>query len=175
MKRILISLALLFLLTNGVMAQVYLTDVLNPKESNLYKAYPSKGDALTVSRYSYKGGFTLRSGKGKVLIASDKPGFAVFDLKGAYEKLTFVLGASSMYSEGTNVIVTIKGDDELLFDEVLTATAAPKAFTVDVHGVRELRFDLPRGELDVAFGELKLWKANTYPKEPTCNRYAISI
>lgn len=166
MRRILINLALLFLLTNGLMAQVYLTDVLNPKESNLYKAYPSKGDALTVSRYSYKGGFTLRSGKGKVLIASDKPGFAVFDLKGAYEKLTFVLGASSMYSEGTNVIVTIKGDDELLFDEVLTATAAPKAFTVDVHGVRELRFDLPRGELDVAFGELKLWKAGQTPTAP---------
>lgn len=166
MKKILTSLALLLLLANGLKAQVYLTDVLNPTSSNLYKAFPSKEGGLTVSRYPYKGGFTLRSGKGKVLIASDKPGFAVFDLKGAYEKMTFVIGASSMYSEGTSVIVTIKGDDELLFDEVLTATAAPKAFTVDVHGVHELRFSLPRGELDVAFGELKLWKAGQTPTAP---------
>lgn len=166
MKRIFSSLMLLLLLANGLMAQVYLTDVLNPTSSNLYKAFSSKEDGLTVSRYPYKGGFTLRSGKGKVLIASDKPGFAVFDLKGAYEKMTFVIGASSMYSEGTSVIVTIKGDDELLFDEVLTATAAPKAFTLDVHGVHELRFSLPRGELDVAFGELKLWKAGQTPTAP---------
>lgn len=166
MKRIFSSLMLLLLLANGLMAQVYLTDVLNPTSSNLYKAFSSKEDGLTVSRYPYKGGFTLRSGKGKVLIASDKPGFAVFDLKGAYEKMTFVIGASSMYSEGTSVIVTIKGDDELLFDEVLTATAAPKAFMLDVHGVHELRFSLPRGELDVAFGELKLWKAGQTPTAP---------
>lgn len=149
------------------MAQVYLTDALKPTSSYMYNAYPSKGDALTVSRFPYKGGFTMRTGKGKILIATEKPGHVAFDLKGAYEKMTFVLGSASMYGEGDNVIVTIKGDGELLFDEVLFAVDAPKSYTVDVHGVHELRFDLPKGVVDVAFGEVKLWKAGQTPAAPT--------
>ena len=166
MKRFLVILAALFMAASGLQAQVYLTDVLKPTDSYLYNGYTSKGDGFTVSRYPYKGGFTLRTGRGKVLIATEKPGYVVFDLKGAYEKMTFALGPSSMYGENSNVIVTIKGDGELLFDEVVFATDAPKDFTVDVHGVHELRFDLPRGEVDVAFGELKLWKAGQTPTTP---------
>lgn len=166
MKKTLILFLTLLVATASLKAQVYLTDALKPTESYMYKAYPSKSEGLTVSRIPSKGGFSLRTGKGKILIATEHPGFVVFDLKGAYEKMTFVLGAASMYGEDANVIVTIKGDGELLFDEVLTATAAPTTFTVDVHGVHELRFDLPRGELDVAFGEVKLWKAGQTPVAP---------
>ena len=119
MKRFLVILAALFMAASGLQAQVYLTDVLKPTDSYLYNGYTSKGDGFTVSRYPYKGGFTLRTGRGKVLIATEKPGYVVFDLKGAYEKMTFALGPSSMYGENSNVIVTIKGDGELLFDEVV--------------------------------------------------------
>lgn len=167
MKKLFCLLLVLLAIGSHLMAQVYLTDALKPTSSYMYNAYPSKGDALTVSRFPYKGGFTMRTGKGKILIATEKPGHVAFDLKGAYEKMTFVLGSASMYGEGDNVIVTIKGDGELLFDEVLFAVDAPKSYTVDVHGVHELRFDLPKGVVDVAFGEVKLWKAGQTPAAPT--------
>lgn len=166
MKKVIVILAALLMIASGLKAQVYLTDALKPTDSYLYDGFTSKGNSFTVSRYPFNGGFTLRSGKGKVLIATERSGFVVFDLKGAYEKMTFALGASSMYGEEVNVIVTIKGDGELLFDEVIHAADAPKSYTVDVHGVHELRFDLPRGELDVAFGELKLWKSGQTPVMP---------
>lgn len=164
-----LSLALIMLVFNNVAkAQTYLTDVYKPTDSYLYDAYPSKGDAtMAIGRYPYKGGFTIRTGKSNILIATDKPGYAVFHLKGAYEKMSFVMGPARQIGESETVIVTIKGDGQFLLDEVMTSHDAPKAFTVDVHGVDELRFSLPRGTVDVAFGELKLWKAGQNPVAPS--------
>lgn len=166
MKKNLFLLLMLSCVVGSVKAQVYLTDALKPKDSYLYQDFPSKGPDVTVGRYPYKGGFEIRTGKSNILIATDKPGYAVFNLKGAYEKMTFVMGPSRQIGEDDNVIVTIKGDGSFLLDEVVSSHDAPKAFSIDVNGVDELRFDLPRGTVDVAFGELKLWKAGQTPVMP---------
>ena len=149
-------------------AQTYLTDAYQPTDSYLYDAYPTKGSGnLKIAVYNYKGGFSLRSGKGG-LISGDKTGFAEFSLKGAYDKMSFVVGPGGRNSpnsagDGSNVILTIKGDGRKIFDQVIWDHDAPKEYTIDIAGVDRLRFDLPQGETDLGFGGVKLWKAGETP------------
>ncbi len=149
-------------------AQTYLTDAYQPTDSYLYDAYPTKGSGnLKIAVYNYKGGFSLRSGKGG-LISGDKTGFAEFSLKGAYEKMSFVVGPGGKYSpnssgDASNVVLTVRGDGEILLDEVIWCHDAPKEYTIDIAGVDQLRFDLPQGETDLGLGAVKLWKAGEKP------------
>ncbi len=162
----LISMLLVF---NGLAnAQTYLTDSYQPTDSYLYEAYPTKGSQnLKIAIYNYKGGFALNSGKGG-LISGTKTGFVEFSLKGAYSKLSFVVGPGGRWSpnsggDGTDVILTIKGDGEKIFDQVIRNHDAPKEYTVDISGVDKIRFDLPHGETNLGFGAVKLWKPGQQP------------
>ena len=159
----------IFLVFNGVTnAQTYLTDVYQPTDSYLYEAYPTKGSQnLKIAIYSYKGGFSLKTGKGG-LIDGTKTGYVEFSLKGAYSKLSFVVGPGGKYSpnsasDGRDVILTIKGDGQKIFDQVIRDHDAPKEYTVDVSGVDKIRFDLPHGSTDLGFGAVKLWKSGQQP------------
>lgn len=164
-------------------AQVYLTDAFKPEDSKKYEAIPSKGNSfMSLAVYPYKGGFTLRPGEGG-LIADHIPGYAVFKIGGAYEKLSFVVGpgGKSPYSDisfgggepnaasdDANVIFTVRGNGRILADEVVRCHDTPKEYVVDVTGVDELRFELPRGEQNLCFGEVRLWKAGQSVK-PAAN------
>lgn len=164
-------------------AQVYLTDAFKPADSKKFEAITSKGNSfMSLAVYPYKGGFTLRPGEGG-LIADHVAGYAVFKIGGAYEKLSFVVGpgGKSPYSDisfgggepnsasdDANVIFTVRGNGRILADEVVRCHDTPKEYVVDVTGVDELRFELPRGEQNLCFGEVRLWKAGQSVK-PAAN------
>jgi len=154
-------LLLLLLTTAAAEAQTYLTDVYQPTEQNQYKAYPTKGTGvMEIATYKYKGGFTLGSGRGG-LISSNQPGFVVFDLPAGYEKMSFVLGPHrpNAASDKYNIILTVKADGRRVFDKVIWEHDAPQEYVVDLKGARQLRFDVPKGEVNLAFGAVKLWRA----------------
>ena len=168
----------MIMLAGNVMAQVYLTDVLTPTSQKRYTCFKSKEKAFCVARYGYRGGFRLTTGVGG-LISSDNPGgHAVFNLNGSYDKLSFVIGpyggefhtgefeyfnGPNSAGDGSNVIVTIKGDGRILLDEVIWNHDAPREVVLDVKGVKELRFDVMRGSTDLAVAAARLWKAGQTP------------
>lgn len=159
--RRLAALAVVVLVAVATQAQTYLTDVLQPTEERHYKAYPTKGTCvMKIATYKYKGGFTLGSGRGG-LISSNTPGYAIFQLDGSYDKISFVVGPDDPRgaSDKYNCIVTMKADDKRVFDKVIWDHDAPQEYAIDIKGARQLRFDIPRGETSLAFGAVKLWKA----------------
>lgn len=169
MRKLLVSAILLIVGMAGLNAQSYLNDILTPVSSNRYEGYRSS-QKITVAQFDYKGGFVLKTGKGG-LISEPNPGFVVYDLGGAYSKLTFVMGPYNPNSATIrqNVIVTAKADGRRIMDKVVRCYNAPEFVTLDVTGVKELRFDLPRGETDMAFGEVRLWKPGQsvqVPRDP---------
>ena len=166
MRKLLVSAILLIAGMAGLNAQSYLNDILNPLSSNRYEGFRSS-QKVTVAQFDYKGGFVLKTGKGG-LISEPNPGFVVYDLGGAYSKLTFVMGPYNPNSATIrqNVIVTAKADGRRIMDKVVRCYNAPEFVTLDVTGVKELRFDLPRGETDMAFGEVRLWKPGQTVQAP---------
>lgn len=140
-------------------AQTYLTDVFQPTESGQYKAYPTKGDdAMDIATYKYKGGFSLGSWMhGR----NDMATFAQFDLNGNYEKISFVIGPSNWFtnSDKGNSLIAIRADGKRVFDRVVWRHDAPTEHVVDVKGVRQLRIEMPKGDNQVCFASVRLWKA----------------
>ena len=162
---IIIALYLLLAASSIVSAQTYLTDVYQPTEERHYKAYPTKGDGvMQIAIYKYKGGFTLGSGRGG-FISANTPGYVIFDLPAGYEKMSFIVGpdAPNAATDKYNCILTIKADDRRVLDKVIWEHDAPQECVVDLKGARKLRFDILKGEANLAFGAVKLWKAGQEP------------
>lgn len=173
MKRLL-TLLILIIAMGDASAQVYLTDALKPTDQRRYTPFTSKDKAFCIARYGYRGGFRLTTGLGG-LISSDNPGgHVVFNLGGAYDKLSFVMGpyggeyntgefeyfnGPNSAGDGNNVIVTVRADGRALLDEVVWNHDAPREVVLDVKGVKELRFDVMRGSTELAVGAARLWKA----------------
>lgn len=166
MKKILTVITLLAACVSQLDAQTYMVNALVPTESKKCSIYKTGGSAMKICCYDITGGFALGAPSGG-LISDNVPGKAVFALKGAYSKLTFVMGP---YSNGNpdkgNSIVTVSADGKRLLDEVVFAYDAPRFLTFDVAGVNEIVFTIPRGDTQIAFGNVKLWKAGTAVSNP---------
>ena len=161
MKKFLLSVITVFLAVNAG-AQVYLK-TLKPVEEKLYSTDNVYNTPWHVARFEYKGAFKIGAGSG--LIKGD-PGYVEFNLKGAYEKLSFVIGPCDPNSAGmtSNAIVTMKADGNKIFDQVIHTYDPPKEFVLDVKGVDRLRIAILHGEENIAFGNATLWKAGQTPK-----------
>ena len=158
MKKFFAVISLLSISLIHICAQAPLVNTLTPTSASKCTIYKSQGDAMTLSGYKVKSGFSLSSPSGG-LISDNKPGKVVFSLKGAYSKLSFVIGPSYNSSYGASSIVTISADGKRLMDEVFFGQDAPRFYTLDVTGADELTFSIPRGGVDMCFGNMKLWKA----------------
>ena len=165
MKRVFTLMAALVFVTSGLLAQVHLTDAVKVTDSKRYDPFTMKsGKTMNIADYHYSAGFLLDTGLGGLISDPNPGGYVVFALNGAYNKLTFVMGPGGYYrpnsnSDDRNVIVTVKGDGQTLMDEVVWNHDAPREMVLDVKGVKELRFDVFRGEVTLAVGAAKLWKA----------------
>lgn len=154
----LLVLFLLTILTSR--AQTYLTDVFKPVESDKsYQAYPTKGTEVIemATSFKYKGGFTL----GRLINTEqgDAP-YAVFDLNGSYEQLSFVIGPVNWFTNGDgNALMAIRADGKRIFDKVVWRHDAPSEQVIDVKGVKQLRFEMVKGVMQVGFASVRLWKA----------------
>lgn len=159
MKKQIITLALCLFALSDIMAQAFLNDVMEVSERRRYSAYTSKDDPVRVANYYYKCGFTLATGE-HGLIAEGNPGYAVFDLNGEYEKMNFVVGTSNQQGgiDGS-VVLLVTGDGETILDEVIKNPDAPREFTLDIKGVNKLKFSLLHGDTDLAFGNVRVYKA----------------
>ena len=150
----------------NLMGQVNLIDVVKPSDSKRYEPYPANGKkTMKLAAYDYSNGFVLSTGLSGLIKADDPGGHVVFPLNGAYNKLSFVVGPGGNdrpngVSEGSNVILTVRGDGETLLDEVVWSHDAPREVVLDVSGVKALRFDVFRGATTLGFGAMKLYKAN---------------
>ncbi|MBR5703769.1 MAG: NPCBM/NEW2 domain-containing protein [Bacteroidales bacterium] len=178
MKRFAILL-LTLLVSFSAEAQVYLSKNYTPVEKRKYNpTYPGVRNEeayFGLAGFVYTNGFKLRNG---VLNDQAKEwAYAVFSLKGQYEKISFVVGyvrgngwgsekdnepRFSAGDDGTH-IVTIKADGRRIFDEVIREWNAPKEVVLDISGVDELRFDHLKGLETIGFAEVKLWKKGQTP------------
>lgn len=166
MKKILTVITLLAACVSHLDAQTYMVNALVPTESKKCSIYKTGGRSMKIGCYDITGGFALGAPLGG-LISDNIPGKAVFALKGAYSKITFVMGpfaASSSHKE--NSIVTVSADGKRLLDEVVFAYDAPRFLTLDVAGVNEIVFSIPRGSTEIVFGNVKLWKAGAAVSNP---------
>ena len=93
MKKFFAVISLLSISLIHICAQAPLVNTLTPTSASKCTIYKSQGDAMTLSGYKVKSGFSLSSPSGG-LISDNKPGKVVFSLKGAYSKLSFVIGPS---------------------------------------------------------------------------------
>ena len=151
----------MLLIVTTSQAQTYVIDKLRPSSERHYGTYSSKkGEEMVVGGYNYSNGFSMRSGRAG-FIASNQPGFIVFDLPAGYEKMSFILGPlgdSYQHSDENNAILTIKADGKKIFDKVIHVYDAPQEVVLNIKGVRQLRFDHQAGEQALAFAIAKLWK-----------------
>lgn len=172
-KHLLMLLAMV-LCCGNISGQSYLGDLAKLTDSHRFTLYKFNGSAVPVSGFSYKGGFVIESGRNG-LVSQNDPGYAVFRLGGQYDKLSFVIGSykSNPAADGCDCIATIKADGRRIFDEVVRDHDAPREYILDIKGVNELRFDLPRGSVDLAYGAVRVWKAGqTVPAAPNPQKIA---
>ena len=181
MKKLLLSAILLFCAL-GANAQVYLSKNYEPVEKRKYNpTYPgvkNYENYMNLTGYEYTNGFKLPNG---VLNSqAEEWGYAVFSLKGQYEKISFVVGLATgndvrfnAADDGTH-IVTVRADGRRIFDEVIRDWAPPREVMLDISGVDEIRFDHLKGLYTIGFAEVRLWKKGETPK-PALNPLANVI
>ena len=171
----LLTLVVLLMTAIGMAGQTYVIDKLTPSSERHYTTYSSKkGEEMVTGGYHYSNGFAMRSGRAG-FIASNQPGFIVFDLPQGYDKMSFVLGPlgdSFQHSDENNAILTIKADGKKILDKVIHVYDAPQEVVLDIRGVRQLRFDHLGGEQALAFAIAKLWKPtdNYVPNRTTLDK-----
>lgn len=144
-------------------AQTYLVDKFTPVEKSKYPAvfrtYTSADREFEISSQSIGRGFTLQT-QSAVVNEPPTQAYAVFDVGGKFEKISFVIGPS-YYNRSRNedAIATIKADGNIIFDEVIFGWHAPREVVLDISGVKQLRFAIPAGTMECGFGNVRLWKA----------------
>ena len=154
-----VLLAVLLLMVLSGQAQTYLTDIFKPIEAHkTYKAYPTKGSDVMemATTFKYKGGFTLGS---MINTEGDGTTYAVFNLNGQYDQLSFVIGPVNWFTNGDgNALMAIRADGKRVYDKVVWRHDAPQEQVINVKGVKQLRFEMIKGVMQVGFASVRLWK-----------------
>ena len=77
----------------------------------------------------------------------------------------FVTGIPDEHIYAGNRIATVYADGKKIFDKVIRVNDVPRLATLDITGVRELKFQLVAGMGEVYFGEITLWKEGETPRQ----------
>lgn len=165
LRQILLAMAVL-LLPLTAYGSVSLTS-LKPTEQVSYNVYSSSERLLFMGDISVNGGFTLGQATG-YFIAPDKVGMVKFDLGGKYSTLTFVLGpmGTSTHVGSDASVIVVNADGRKLLDEKYVGIDLPRTYTLDVKGVKELKFDVLFGETFFGIGKPTLWRTDEQPVKP---------
>lgn len=167
-KRVFIILLLLGAI--GVEAQTYLVDVLQPTEQHRFSISSKNAKSTSASgedramelSYIFKtnAGFRI-FGAAHGLIGSDDHGYCTFKLDKKYDKISFWLGPQFLRAGVGPLdknVLTIRGDGRIIYDKPIFNSDAPRFIVLNVKGVDELKFKVNIGEIDLAFGQVQLWK-----------------
>ncbi len=161
MKRILLTVLVFMMLMLTAEAQVVLVDKYQPvgSKKGYFPNLSSDGLNMKMACYKMGSGFGLKAPESG-LIGTTDPTVVEFNINGEYTTLTFVLAPylPNSAGDGHYSIVTITGDGQRLMDEVVFDHDPLRMFSLDVTGVRSLKFQVIKGNQDVGFGNMKLWK-----------------
>lgn len=165
MKRLtLIFAAMLCFLGMTAHAQVkYLANEYTPSASYCYKAYKYNGASspqFVMGGLKWQGGFTIGHTDGPFA-----PGYATFNIGGRYDKLMFVLGYLISGIDNDTVIFTVLADGQKIFDRVIYVHSTEERVTLDIKGVKELKFQIVTGHGRIGVAEATLWAAGQTPKQ----------
>lgn len=152
----------------SLQAQVYLVDSLQPIEQHNYKMSPknakrtSGDDRMLELSYIYKtnAGFRI-FGAAHGLIGNADHGYCTFKLDRKYEKISFWLGPQFLRAGVSPLdknVLTIRADGRIIYDKPIFNSDAPRFIVLSVKGVDELKFKVNIGEIDLALGQVQLWK-----------------
>lgn len=129
-----------------------------PYQSGLERTFT---DEIPLGGVGYKNGFALRT-----IYGPTQHGYVEYSLKGKYEKLMFILGASPFHSpDRTKGVFAVTGDGRKILDKVIEEHAAPERILLDVSGVDLLRFEIVTGDISIGVAEPTLWTAGQKPRE----------
>ena len=171
MRRILTTAFLLLAAWWTAGAQDYLVKKFQPVESRRYHPHYAgvrgENEDMYIATFRCSNGFNLY--KGVTNDDAKEGAYAVFSLKGQYEKISFIMGPGrgnddrfAAGDQGKDIII-VTADGRRLVDDVLHQWDAPKIVTLDISGVDQLRFEDWSGLEGVYFGEIKLWKKGQTP------------
>lgn len=134
----------------------YLTSQYKSTANSFYQ----QGRTEKIGGLKWSHGFKLRSDTG-----GKSQGYAVFNVGGQYKTLMFVTGIPDEHIYEGNRIATVYADGKKIFDKVIRVNDVPRLATLDITGVRELKFQLVAGMGEVYFGEITLWKEGETPRQ----------
>ena len=134
----------------------YLTSQYKSTANSFYQ----QGGTEKIGGLKWSYGFKLRSDTG-----GKSQGYAVFNVGGQYKTLMFVTGIPDEHIYEGNRIATVYADGKKIFDKVIRVNDVPRLATLDITGVRELKFQLVAGMGEVYFGEVTLWKEGEAPRQ----------
>ncbi|MBO8439914.1 MAG: NPCBM/NEW2 domain-containing protein [bacterium] len=134
----------------------YLTSQYKSTANSFYQ----QGRTEKIGGLKWSHGFKLRSDTG-----GKSQGYTVFNVGGQYKTLMFVTGIPDEHIYEGNRIATVYADGKKIFDKVIRVNDVPRLATLDITGVRELKFQLVAGMGEVYFGEITLWKEGETPRQ----------
>lgn len=140
----------------------YLVDISSPETSYAFKAYRHGAVMNLTGGLDWTNGFTIGS-----TLAPYRPGHATFSLGGEYESIMFVLGRIYDPESFDNepAVVTVYADGRKIADEIVRKYDVTRRMTLDIRGVDKLEFAIVKGEDDIGFAEVSLWKTGENPEE----------
>ena len=99
------------------------------------------------------------------LIASQEQAYATYELKGQYEKLSFITGPVFANPNGDNgtAILVVQADGRTLLDIVIHDHDEIRFFTLNVAGADRITFKNVKGGELIGILDPKLWKAGQIP------------
>ncbi len=133
---------------------VYL-HTLEPIGSKYYSRADKMSDNLELGGLTYTKGVALKANEGN---------FVEWNIGGKYKTLSFILGSSPWHDPSHNKgILVISGDGRRIMDRIITTYESPQWVTLDITGVKVLKFYLANDDADVGLADVALWTANQKP------------
>lgn len=130
---------------NNSKPQIFM-NILQPYEKRGYSE-KSSGYFMEMGRVKYTNGFQLGT--------SLEKSYAIFNLNGQYSKISGIIG--HVDGSGANDKVVLISCDGLLVATIeIGALDLPKEFTIDVTGIKQLKFERSSGTTQTGFAEMTI-------------------
>ena len=134
--------SLLLCIASLAQVPVYVTKALKPVSQ---KGYNPVASIQVRGHQTWKNAFTLEAGE------------VTFNLDGKYENISFVMAPKHYQIYKDPDIVLIHADGRKIFDSPVKTDDLPRHITLNVSGVKSLKFSMVDNGMVLAFCEVALW------------------
>ena len=134
--------SLLLCIASFAQVPVYVTKALKPVSQ---KGYNPVASIQVRGHQTWKNAFTLEAGE------------VTFNLDGKYENISFVMAPKHYQIYKDPDIVLIHADGRKIFDSPVKTDDLPRHITLNVSGVKSLKFSMVDNGMVLAFCEVALW------------------